>query len=144
MRIRRSVEARMDAAFADEAALRRWAGFLALPPNAPLAARLVWETADRLWRWAGDAATDENHYSKRAILAGVLASTLAVRLREGRAASLDHLDRQIDHVMAFESWKARLKPADLATTLASALGRRRYNRSSSSAVAAKPRSAGDP
>jgi chemotaxis protein methyltransferase CheR len=52
----------------DDAAVRRWAGFLALPFNLPLALRLLWESADALWRWAGDTATDENHYSKRAIL----------------------------------------------------------------------------
>src|SRR5262245_13431823 len=67
-RIAAAVEARLDAACADEAAVRRWTGFLALPPNLPLGARLLWESADVLWRWAGDVATDENHYSKRAIL----------------------------------------------------------------------------
>src|SRR5437870_5281222 len=35
-RIARAIEARLDAAADDEAATRRWAGFLALPPNAPL------------------------------------------------------------------------------------------------------------
>src|SRR5687767_10680182 len=63
-RIRRAVEARLDAAALDEAALRRWTGFLALPPHLPLGSRLAWESADLLWRWAGDEATDENHYTK--------------------------------------------------------------------------------
>ena len=59
-RIRRGVEARMDAAFAGEPALRRWAGFLSLPPNLPLAMRLVWESAGLyLWRWAGPRPPDE-------------------------------------------------------------------------------------
>ena len=77
-------EARLDAALADEAAVRRWTGFLALPANLPLGLRLAWASADCLWRWAGDTATDENHYSKRAILAAVLGSTLAVRLSGDR------------------------------------------------------------
>jgi len=125
-RISRAVEARLDAAFADEAAVRRWSGFLALPGNAPLAMRLVWESADALWRWAGDTATDENHYSKRAILSGILVSTLAVRLARGRAAAQAELAVRIDNVMAFEKWKAGIKPGKGLTQLAEALGRMRY------------------
>src|SRR5580698_9513870 len=127
-RISRGAEARLDAAAADGEAVRRWAGFLALPSNLPLALRLVWESADVIWRWAGDRATDENHYSKRAILAAILITTLAIRLNAGPEAASDHLATQIGRVMAYESWKAKLHPADLATQLATALGRLRYGR----------------
>jgi len=127
-RIARAVEARLEAAAADGEATRRWAGYLALPQNAALAARLVWASADVLWRWAGDRSTDENHYSKRAILAGILVSTLAVRLNGGAEAARGHLATQIDRVMAYERLKARLRPADVAETLAGALGRLRYGR----------------
>jgi ubiquinone biosynthesis protein COQ9 len=125
-RITRAVEARLDAADADGGAVRRWSGYLALPQNMTLAARLVWESADGLWRWAGDTATDENHYSKRAILAGILAGALAIRLSSGAAASSEFLNARVANVMAFESWKAGLKPTDLAIQLAGALGRLRY------------------
>lgn len=127
-RIRQGVEAWLAAACEHETALRRWGGFLALPLNLPLALRLVWESADSLWRWAGDAATDENHYSKRAILAGVLVSTLAVRLNAGAEAASAHLAARIDNVMAFEKWKAGFKPAEQAKAMAEALGRLRYGR----------------
>jgi ubiquinone biosynthesis protein COQ9 len=125
-RIRTGVVARLDAARADEMAVRRWAGFLALPTNLPLALRLVWDSADGLWRWAGDTATDENHYSKRAILSGILITTLSLDLASGREAALQHLDRRIDNVMSFEKWKAGLKPAELAKDVAGALSRLRY------------------
>jgi ubiquinone biosynthesis protein COQ9 len=126
-RISRGVQARLDAAFADEPALRRWAGFLALPSNLPLALRLVWESADGLWRWAGDTATDENHYSKRAILSGILISTLVQRLTRGQAAAAEELAARIDNVMAFEKWKAGKKgPVAYAADLAAALGKLRY------------------
>ncbi|MFX8516244.1 hypothetical protein ABTM14_20065, partial [Acinetobacter baumannii] len=72
--------------------------------------RLGWETADRLWRWAGDTATDENHYSKRAILGGILLTTLTVRLASGHEAARQHLSAQLDRVMAFETWKAKGAP----------------------------------
>ena len=127
-RISRGVEARLDAAQADGEALRRWAGFLALPANLPLALKLVWESADAIWRWAGDRATDENHYSKRAILSAILISTLAIRLDAGREAASAHLATQIERVMAYETWKAKIHPAALATQLATALGRLRYGR----------------
>ena len=126
-RVARGVDARLDAAFADEDALRRWAGFLAVPTNLPLALRLVWKSADELWRWAGDTATDENHYSKRAILSGILISTLAQRLTGGRAAADVELAARIDNVMAFEKWKAgRKSPLAYAADMAQALGRLRY------------------
>jgi ubiquinone biosynthesis protein COQ9 len=125
-RITRGVEARLDAAAADGEAVRRWAGFLALPFNLPLAARLVWESADGVWRWAGDTATDENHYSKRAILAAILVSTLAIRLNGGREAASTYLAARIANVMAFETWKATLNPATLGGDLVQALSKLRY------------------
>lgn len=125
-RIARAVEARIDVACADEASVRRWTGYLALPPNMALGARLLWESADVLWRWAGDTATDENHYSKRAILSGVLATALAIRLTSGRAAALKHVGARIDNVMAFEKWKAGVKAPDILRDIALALGKIRY------------------
>ena len=125
-RIRTGVLARTEAAMDHEGAIRRWTGFLALPPNAALGLRLLWASADALWRWAGDTATDENHYSKRALLAEILLSTLAIRLTADSEAAAAHLDRRIDAVMAFERWKARFKPTDAATKTARALGRLRY------------------
>ena len=125
-RITMGVEARLTAAFADEPALRRGAMFLASPPNVPLALRLAWESADGLWRWAGDLTVDENHYSKRAILSAVLMSTLAVRLARDREAASAHLAARIDNVMRFETWKAGVKPRNVLQEGAEALGRRRY------------------
>jgi ubiquinone biosynthesis protein COQ9 len=128
-RIRAAVLARCQAAIEDGEATRRWCGFLALPHNAPLGLRLAWASADVLWRWAGDTATDENHYSKRALLAEILISTLAVRLALGGNAAAAHLDSRINAVMAFEKWKAGVKPAEAAGKAARTLARLRYGRS---------------
>jgi ubiquinone biosynthesis protein COQ9 len=124
--IRRGAMARIDAAMAAEAATRRCAGFLALPSNAALGLRLVWESADTIWIWAGDDATDENHYSKRALLAGILTATLLVRLTQGEAAAAATLDRRIEAVMAFERFKARIGKLKLGEWTAGAVGRLRY------------------
>ena len=134
-RIARGVEARLDAAAADGEATKRWAAFLALPPNLPLGLRLAWDSADGLWRWAGDTATDENHYSKRALLAGILISTLAVRLSAGPEAASAELAARIENVMAFEKWKATRKPMTLGRDLAERLGQLRYGRTESSPTA---------
>ena len=127
-KIRRAVEARLDAAYADEPALRSWMGFLALPRRLRLATRLAWESADVLWRWAGDTATDENHYTKRAILAGILTGALAIRLSSGRGAAMAFVDRRIADVMSFERWKAttRLRPGHWLAQAAERLGRARH------------------
>ncbi len=128
-RIRAAVLARVDAALADARAVRRATAWLALPTHAPLAARLTWSTADMLWRWAGDTATDENHYSKRAILSGVLVSTVAAGLAGGRARAEAVLDRRLADVGRFERWKATLpRAAGWAGRAAGALGGLRYGR----------------
>ena len=126
-RIHAAVEARIEAAMADEAAMKASAVYLALPVHVPLALRLGWETADALWRWAGDEATDENHYSKRVILSAVLATTLAARLAGGHDQARQHLSARIEQVMAFEKWKAKApRPADWSKAAAAFLGRMRY------------------
>jgi ubiquinone biosynthesis protein COQ9 len=124
--IRVAALARVESAMADAAATRSWTGFLALPTNIPLGLRLAWASADVLWRWAGDTATDENHYSKRVLLAEILISTLAIRLAGGAEAAETQLDRRIAGVMTFEKWKSRVGLGDVAATVAGALGRLRY------------------
>lgn len=59
-------------------ALRLALSYWALPHRKPLAARLLWRTADRIWTWSGDSSADYNRYTKRALLSAVIASaTLA-------------------------------------------------------------------
>ncbi len=127
-RIARGVAARIDAAMADEAAVRRLNGWFVLPQNMGLGGRLAWESADKVWRWAGDVATDENHYSKRVLLAGILSGAVAIRLASGAEAARTFTDRRIENVMAFEKWKATtsFRPQATAAKLAESLGRIRF------------------
>lgn len=127
-RIVRALEARLDAAAEDGEATRRCCGFLALPSRIPLGLRLAWDSSDALWRWAGDVATDENHYSKRAILSGILIAAVPIRLSAGHDAAMSFIHARVDNVMSFEAWKAGLPKGDPAERLASALGRLRYGR----------------
>jgi ubiquinone biosynthesis protein COQ9 len=125
-RIRAAVLARLEAATQDAPAVRRCSGWLALPPHAAQGLSLAWESADALWRWAGDVSADENHYSKRVILAGILVTALAIRLQQGEAEAEAYVDARIANVMTFEAWKAKLKPGEPLRRLAAGLGRIRY------------------
>lgn len=107
-----AVRARIDLLREDKEAFRRSAALMAVPPMAALAARLVWATADAIWRGLGDKSTDFNFYSKRAILSGVLTSTTARWLADNsddEAATMAFLDARIENVMQIEKVKAQAK-----------------------------------
>lgn len=129
-RIRRLVLARLDAMAGREEALSRALAIMAMPQNASRALRLGWHSADIMWRLAGDVATDYNHYTKRAILAGVYAATLAVFAdddSDGKAQTRAFLDRRIDGIIRFEKAKARfVRPVEDRFSVARFLGRLRY------------------
>ena len=103
------------------------------PFRAGEGAGFVWRTADRIWKLLGDRSTDENYYSKRAILSGVLASTTARWLADQSddlTATKDFLDRRIENIMQFERLKARARPMGMMAVAAVGaaarnLGRRR-------------------
>lgn len=130
-RIGRGVSARLEAAAADGVAEKRAAGYLALPTNTDLVLKLTWATADRLWDWAGDTTTDWNHYSKRAILSGILVPAMTLRLFDGKAAADAFVARRIENVMSFETWKAGKDFDAPLDRLVGALSRMRYGRTPS-------------
>lgn len=128
-RIRALLAFRFQTLAPDREALRRALAVLALPGNALTGAQLAWRSADRIWRLAGDTASDFNHYSKRAILIGVYGSTSLVFLddaSEDMAETRAFLDRRIDDVMRFEKVKARWKSGAPRFSMSRFLGRLRY------------------
>lgn len=129
-RIRSLVMFRFELIEPQREALRRALAILALPQNLPLAARLGWRASDRMWRIAGDEATDYNHYTKRALLIGVYASSSLVFLddrSEALAETRAFLDRRIDDVMRFEKLKASWRGnRDRMPSISRFLGRLRY------------------
>ena len=133
-RIRHAVRVRLEVDTEAREAVRRATGWLSLPGRQSLAGRLIYATADHIWHWAGDTATDYNHYSKRLILSGVLGATRLVWLgdeTDGNEKSWAFLDRRIENVMQFEKTKAKWQAAsDGRTPLSDLLGKlakRRYN-----------------
>ncbi|MEQ8403651.1 MAG: COQ9 family protein [Oceanicaulis sp.] len=93
----------------EEDAAERARARLLLPDALDRGARLLWSTSDMIWKAIGDKSTDANFYSKRAILSGVYASTLAVWIGDDdpdKARTRTFLDRRIDNVMQIEKAKA--------------------------------------
>jgi ubiquinone biosynthesis protein COQ9 len=129
-RIRDLVLYRIEVATPNKEALRRALAILAQPQNAMTAARLAWRAADRMWRIAGDRATDFNYYSKRGILSALYMSTLLVYLddeTDDLATTRGFLDRRIDDVMKIEKWKAQWRgSSERRLSLSRFLGRLRY------------------
>ncbi|MBC2666028.1 COQ9 family protein [Novosphingobium flavum] len=129
-RIRSLIQFRLGALKGKEEALRRALSIMAMPQNARRAARTGWNSADAMWRLAGDTSADYNHYTKRATLGSIYAATLLVFAddqSEGKAATAAFLDRRIEGVMRFEKAKARLlRPRDEGFSMTRLLGRMRY------------------
>ncbi|PWR22281.1 COQ9 family protein [Zavarzinia compransoris] len=108
-----AVRTRLEQAEADRESVRRAVQLLALPPGAPLAARLLARTVDAIWRGIGDESENFSFYSKRLILGGVYSATVAYWLQddsEGRAKTWEFLDRRIDDVMQIGKLRARVEP----------------------------------
>jgi ubiquinone biosynthesis protein COQ9 len=129
-RILSLVEVRLDLLSPDREALRRALAVLAQPQHLLAAGRLAWRAADRMWRLAGDIATDYNHYTKRALLSGIYSATLLVFIdddSDGAIATRGFLNRRIDGIMRFEKTKARMLAArDRSPSLVRFIGRLRY------------------
>lgn len=128
---------RIDAFAREEKLAHRLTGFLMLPMHLDLHRRLMWDTADLIWRLAGDKALDENHYSKRTIVCGILAAAMLTRLSRGAEAQSEQISRNIDAVMEYEKFKAKMpfKPEAAFLQLAADLGKLRYGRSDAAAEA---------
>jgi ubiquinone biosynthesis protein COQ9 len=110
-RIAMAIKTRLGILKPHKEAARRAVAFLSLPPNLPLATKLLYRTVDSMWRAAGDTSTDFNFYTKRGILAGVYSTTLIRWFNdqsEDEHETLDFLAARIENVMQFERFKARV------------------------------------
>ena len=129
-RIRRLVQFRLESLIGKEEALRRALAIMAMPQNLAASTRLGWSSADKMWRMAGDTATDYNHYTKRLTLGAIYTATLSVFANdtsEDHADARAFLDRRIDGVMKFEKAKAQwIRPREDTFSFTRLLGRLRY------------------
>ena len=118
-RIAMAVRARIEA-IPDKEAVRRGAALFAMPHMAADGARLMWNTADRMWEAAGDTSDDVNWYTKRATLAGVYGATVLFWLgdeSEGARETWAFLERRIDGILQIERAKGAVRDSPFLRTL---------------------------
>lgn len=112
VRVTTAIRTRLQQNAPHREAVRRACAALAMPMQAPMAARCLYRTVDAIWYAAGDTATDWNFYSKRALLAGVYSTTLLYWLddrSDDMAETWTFLDRRIENVMQLPKLRSRLK-----------------------------------
>ncbi len=113
-RIIHALRLRFEQAEGEREAVRALMAWLALPGNQGLGARLLYRAVDAIWHGVGDTSTDFNFYTKRAMLAAILAATLLYWLTDdsaGRGATWAFIDQRIADVMEVEKAKARVRDA---------------------------------
>jgi len=109
--VRAAIQARLEQNAPHREAVQRALGRLALPHNAPLAARSLYRTVDTIWALAGDRATDFSYYTKRATLAALYAAVLQFWLNdrsEGHEDTLAFLDRRLADIARIGKLRSRL------------------------------------
>ena len=111
-RISTAVKARLDVLSAYKEAERLAMAWWMRPMRKYRGAKLVWKTADVIWNWAGDTATDYNHYTKRALLSGVIGASMLYWVQEDDARAVEaFIDRRIDNALSLGKIAAKVKNA---------------------------------
>ena len=85
IKIRTLILIKLEQAAPHKEVVRRTMAVLARPQHAKLAATLLYDTVDVMWRTAGDTSTDYNFYTKRATLSAVYSATLLAFLADNSA-----------------------------------------------------------
>lgn len=101
-RIQIAVMTRMNVLYPYKEAVRAGAGFWMRPTQKMAGGKILWKSADKIWNWAGDDATDYNHYTKRALLSGVIATTMMAWLQDESGdlkETENFLARRIENVL---------------------------------------------
>lgn len=83
-------------------AARKTATFLSLPHHIGRGTRLLYETVNKVWYYAGDRSTDYNFYTKRALLAWVYSTTFIYWLQDHSddfEKTWVFLDRRVEEVL---------------------------------------------
>ena len=99
--IRQLVLLRLEIAQPDKEAIRRAVSVLAMPANAKLSAKLLYETVDSMWRAAGQRDTNFSFYTKRGTLAAVYSATMLAWLADNSSdldKTVGFLDRRLADV----------------------------------------------
>lgn len=92
--------------------VKQLVSFYLRPKNARHALKNAYKTADLMWKIAGDTSTDYNYYTKRITLAKIYIRVLysfANDHSDNNQKTLDVLDREIEKVIQFATFKFKVK-----------------------------------
>lgn len=116
-RIQAAVMARFEVLQEWREAERRAVTYWASPLRTLKGSKIVWRTADRIWDWAGDTATDYNRYTKRGLLSGVLGASMLAWLDDDTpdmGITRDFVARRIENVMQMGRVLGKIKKTERA------------------------------
>ena len=111
-KIKKAVALRFDALGPYKESVRAASVYWLSPFRKFESGKIIWRSADMIWLWAGDDAKDYNHYTKRALLSAVMASTTISWLNdrsENHQETLAFLDRRIDNVLTVGKLAGKIK-----------------------------------
>ena len=109
-RVKRTVQCRLEFLEPHREAIRRLTSFMLVPGNGRHSFSLLYSTVDAIWFAVGDKSADFSFYTKRALLAGVVASTNIFWLEdqsEGRQHTWEFLDRRINDVLGIQKIRTK-------------------------------------
>ena len=125
-KIAAAIRLRLEIAAPHREAVRRGVTLFTLPQNAAEGAKAIWHTADVIWRVLGDTSQDVNYYTKRMSLSAVWSATVLYWLGDDSpdyANTNAFINRRIENVMAFETFKARFRDSAVGRLLMQGPGR---------------------
>jgi ubiquinone biosynthesis protein COQ9 len=95
-------------------AVRRGMAVLAMPQNAALGLRLLYETVDGIWYAAGDTSTDFSFYTKRASLAAIYGAAMLFWLDDRSPGAVEtdaFVERRLADLHRLTELRQRLETA---------------------------------
>jgi len=101
-KIEQAVIARLEELEPFKDSVQKAAAYWIGPLKSIQAGKSIWKTADIIWIWAGDTSDDYNRYTKRALLSGVISTTMLRWLNDsedGFAKTKGFLNRRINNVL---------------------------------------------
>jgi len=107
-RIAAAVRFRLEVNVPYREAVRRTLSYLALPANAPLAARCAYQTVNSIWYACGDTSTDIAFYTKRVTLVAVYGATVLYWLDDSSDGFTDTW-AFLDRCLSGTGWLPKLK-----------------------------------
>ncbi len=113
-RIRTALIARFEYLNQHKEAVQESMKFWINPLNEPKAAKIVWRSADKIWNWAGDTATDYNRQTKRGLLSAIIAPAMIIWANDhsdDMSKTKSFIDKRISNIMTMGKFISRFKKA---------------------------------